>query len=106
MGNIILAEICFSATKDVLASPDGLLFRNAERPPDRGEGGAAVAAAWALIQQRLADWMRNRHDGKLNMVFCDDHVEAFQWEKIVFGKSEATLSRWNCDGLAHTNLLR
>ena len=102
---IAFGDCLFRTAQDVLGPPFGLLIRNAERPPDSGEEGAAVAAEWARLQQRLADWMNSRHDGKLNMVFCDDHVETFKWEKITLGKSEDILSQWNCDGLAHTNLL-
>ena len=93
---IAFGDFMFRGYDDKLGPPTGVLIRNT------GE----VGQGWDIIQGELTTWMRNRHDGKMNMVFCDDHVETFKWDKLVFGKSEEMLSHWNCDGLAHTNLLR
>ena len=45
-----------------------------------------------------------RHRGKLEIVFCDGHVEGIRTDKL-FDKSDDSLRRWNNDNKPHADLL-
>lgn len=45
-----------------------------------------------------------RHRGKLEIVFCDGHVEGIRTQKL-FDKSDASLRRWNNDNQPHADRL-
>ena len=45
-----------------------------------------------------------RHRGKLQVVFCDGHVESIRTETL-FEKSDANLRRWNNDNQPHADRL-
>jgi prepilin-type processing-associated H-X9-DG protein len=51
------------------------------------------------------DWgtphARKRHDAKLNVLFCDGHVETMKFEPFFFDRSDAALRRWNRDNEPH-----
>jgi prepilin-type processing-associated H-X9-DG protein len=46
-----------------------------------------------------------RHQGKLNVVFCDGHVESPTLQFLFTDTSDAALVRWNRDGLPHREKL-
>jgi prepilin-type N-terminal cleavage/methylation domain-containing protein/prepilin-type processing-associated H-X9-DG protein len=46
-----------------------------------------------------------RHQGKLNVVFCDGHVESPVLQFLLFDTSDAALVRWNRDHLPHRERL-
>ena len=46
-----------------------------------------------------------RHQGKLNVVFCDGHVESPTVKFLFEDTSDAALVRWNCDHLPHRERL-
>jgi prepilin-type processing-associated H-X9-DG protein/prepilin-type N-terminal cleavage/methylation domain-containing protein len=46
-----------------------------------------------------------RHQGKLNVVFCDGHVESPTLEFVLFDTNDAALVRWNRDHLPHREKL-
>jgi prepilin-type processing-associated H-X9-DG protein len=45
-----------------------------------------------------------RHQGKINILFCDSHVESINFP-AVFGESDAALTRWNRDHQSHRERL-
>jgi prepilin-type N-terminal cleavage/methylation domain-containing protein/prepilin-type processing-associated H-X9-DG protein len=47
-----------------------------------------------------------RHQGRLNVVFCDDHVESPTLSFLFADTSDDALSRWNRDHLPHRELLQ
>ena len=47
----------------------------------------------------------SRHQGRLNVVFCDGHVESPTLQFLFANTSDAALSRWNCDHLPHRERL-
>jgi prepilin-type processing-associated H-X9-DG protein len=47
----------------------------------------------------------SRHQGKANVVFCDDHVESPTLKFLFEDASDAALSRWNCDHQPHLEKL-
>ncbi len=62
-----------------------------ERPNYFGSAG--------VIKATLA-----RHNGRYNIVFCDDHVEGVRRD-LLFQQSDAALSRWNNDHSPHADQL-
>jgi prepilin-type processing-associated H-X9-DG protein/prepilin-type N-terminal cleavage/methylation domain-containing protein len=47
----------------------------------------------------------SRHQGRLNVVFCDGHVESPTLQFLFADTSDAALSRWNRDHLPHREKL-
>ena len=54
--------------------------------------------AWLVAS---AQWMRRRHGGRWNMVFCDDHVESRTTAGWFDYRSDNVLRGWNRDHLPH-----
>ncbi len=48
---------------------------------------------------------RKRHGGALNVLFCDDHVEALKLKPLFFDRSDAALRPWNKDNEPHRERL-
>jgi prepilin-type processing-associated H-X9-DG protein len=44
---------------------------------------------------------QKRHNGKLNVAFCDGHVESVKVHTLLLDHSEASLRRWNNDNEPH-----
>lgn len=62
----------------------------------------AIWPLWPGITQTVG----KRHNGRLNVTFCDGHVEAPP-VKILFSRKNAnSLARWNVDQLPHAELLQ
>jgi prepilin-type processing-associated H-X9-DG protein len=49
---------------------------------------------------------RERHGGRLNMVFCDGHVEALTFQTLFSSKDERDMRLWNIDNEPHRGRLR
>ncbi len=49
--------------------------------------------------------LKNRHQGKANVVFCDGHVESPTLQFLFEDTSDAALARWNRDHLPHREKL-
>jgi prepilin-type processing-associated H-X9-DG protein len=47
-----------------------------------------------------------RHNGRLNVVLCDGHVEAPRVKVLFDRRNPLSLGRWNVDNLPHSELLR
>jgi len=47
-----------------------------------------------------------RHQGRLNMVFCDDHVESPRIKALFDRQNSEALRRWNVDNQPHKEFLR
>lgn len=54
---------------------------------------------------RLAGASVRRHDGILNVLFSDGHVEAPKLEQMFLDRSDASLQRWNKDNEPHREWL-
>jgi prepilin-type N-terminal cleavage/methylation domain-containing protein/prepilin-type processing-associated H-X9-DG protein len=66
-----------------------------------------LAAAWdpnGDIQDTLK-YIRKRHDGRWNMVFCDGHAVTFKTTELVDYHSDPVLQHWNRDHLPHRELV-
>ena len=48
---------------------------------------------------------RRRHQGRINVLFCDGHVEDMKLERLFFERSDAALRRWNKDNEPHRERL-
>lgn len=50
-------------------------------------------------------WAKQRHGGKLNVSFCDGHVEAFRYRQLLLDQSSEILSLWNNDSKPHREIV-
>ena len=75
--------------------PDGLLVESEVL----GRGSSLESDFLAmLVRPREA---RRRHQGRLNVAFCDGHVEAETIARLFFVKSTDRIRRWNADNEPH-----
>ena len=58
---------------------------------------------WAVA---VRPWMRRRHGGRWNMIFCDGHLESLHYYELWNYKSEAVLKRWSRDNRSHIDAFR
>jgi prepilin-type N-terminal cleavage/methylation domain-containing protein/prepilin-type processing-associated H-X9-DG protein len=68
------------------------------------EGGSYQGTPGPWDEQRPT-W-RKRHQGRLNAVFCDGHVERLQAQALFLGKEDRDLRIWNIDNQPHRERLR
>jgi prepilin-type processing-associated H-X9-DG protein len=47
-----------------------------------------------------------RHQGSLNIVFCDAHVESQRIRRLFNHQDASAMQRWNRDNLPHLELIR
>lgn len=48
---------------------------------------------------------KKRHQGRLNVLFCDGHVEGLKVQEMFFGKRDQDLRLWNADNQPHRERL-
>lgn len=81
----------FHGEGDKIVCGDSFLWRHAyETNPGRGANTAAANA---------------RHRGKVNVAFCDGHLESPTLKFLFEDTSDAALSRWNRDHFPHRDRL-
>jgi prepilin-type processing-associated H-X9-DG protein len=49
--------------------------------------------------------LKRRHDTRLNVLFCDGHVETPRVSDPFTTRSDAILARWNNDGQPHHEMI-
>jgi prepilin-type N-terminal cleavage/methylation domain-containing protein/prepilin-type processing-associated H-X9-DG protein len=59
-----------------------------------------------FVSQQYLQTAPKRHGGRLNVVFCDSHVEAPRIKTLFNRDDDSVLRRWNKDNLPHRELLR
>ncbi len=78
-------------------------------PSDMMAIGDSVVGGLDFMRQKLnylePRGASSRHQGKLNVVFCDGHVESPTLKFLFEDTSDAALSRWNRDHLPHRERL-
>ena len=65
------------------------------------DGGAVL---WRNSSLTNSGYAQARHQGAVNVVFCDDHVESPTLAALL-GTNDAALARWNRDHLPHRDKL-
>ena len=60
---------------------------------------------WRDVKVASSENAQSRHQGKVNVVFCDDHVESPTLKFLLAVTNDAALSRWNRDHLPHQEKL-
>ncbi len=75
---------------------DGKVFVNTPL----GDLLRAGGSYWQVFPQVY----RRRHNGKLNMCFCDGHIECLPLQNVI-SRDDARLRRWNNDNEPHKDLL-
>jgi len=70
--------------------------------------GMVIFRRWLQEWSRFRDWDRtqfgrasDRHQGRINVLFCDGHVESPTVKFVFEDKSDAALIRWNRDHRPH-----
>ncbi len=53
----------------------------------------------------LRDWLKRRHQGKLNFSFCDGHVSSIRADAALFSSAREDLAMWNIDHQPHDDIL-
>jgi len=74
--------------------------------------GMVIFRRWLLEWNRFRDWDRtkfgrasDRHQGSINVLFCDFHVESPTVTFVFEDKSDPALDRWNRDHQPHREQL-
>jgi prepilin-type N-terminal cleavage/methylation domain-containing protein/prepilin-type processing-associated H-X9-DG protein len=74
--------------------------------------GMVLFRRWLMEWGRYPGWNRrqfgrasDRHQGSINVLFCDYHIESPTITKVFQDKSDAALQRWNRDHLPHRDEL-
>ena len=89
---------------DMIEAGDGILGWGSSSWEGSDEIGVALRATWF---QRFNDTQRvmSRHNGSVNVVFCDGHVESPKASSLFNLTNSASLARWNKDHQPHPELL-
>jgi prepilin-type N-terminal cleavage/methylation domain-containing protein/prepilin-type processing-associated H-X9-DG protein len=66
-----------------------------------GMGDLSEAIVHAAALPLYTASSKRRHSGRMNIVFCDDHVETFKTEKILDSKNPEIRRLWNNDNEPH-----
>jgi len=74
--------------------------------------GMVIFKRWLLEFSKFTDWSRtdfgrasDRHQGNVNVLFCDGHVESPTLKFVFEDKSDVALVRWNRDHQPHREVL-
>jgi prepilin-type processing-associated H-X9-DG protein/prepilin-type N-terminal cleavage/methylation domain-containing protein len=97
---------------DVVAPADMIAFGDGTANLQRGKVGVFGGTIYRTEQdvflhdngvysRSLMDFARKRHGGRVNIVFCDGHVEQDTLKRLFLDLDEAALRRWNHDNLPH-----
>jgi prepilin-type processing-associated H-X9-DG protein len=54
-----------------------------------------------VYSRTLMDFAQRRHGGRINVAFCDGHVEQQTLKRLFLDLDEAALRHWNNDNLHH-----
>jgi prepilin-type processing-associated H-X9-DG protein len=101
IGDVPVLERAVVVPSDMIAFGDGFV----------GLQGGKIG--WGALGQNWIGFIRpeedkacreaaqKRHGGKLNVVFCDGHVESLKVRSLLLENSEAAFRRWNNDHEPH-----
>ena len=95
---------------DMIALGDGYqgMFEPGGTNPNRkvmtesrslSRGGFSYFALWDFYSTKMRD-VERRHRGRLNMGFCDGHVEDGKIDAWYFSQKESDVRRWRVDNKA------
>lgn len=89
---------------DMIEAGDGILGWGASYLDGSDDIGVAARAGWP---QRFNDTgrARQRHEGRVNMVFCDGHTAGLEASALFSLTNSAALARWNKDHQPHREWL-
>jgi prepilin-type processing-associated H-X9-DG protein/prepilin-type N-terminal cleavage/methylation domain-containing protein len=82
-----------------IAAPDESMLC----PSDEIGRVTLIPVGWTMLPEDLKK-VSTRHRGKLNMSFCDGHVESGKIYSWYFSKDDRDLRRWNTDNQPHREL--
>ena len=79
--------------KGVFKDGDGILWRS------------PISQDQDFPDRRVTKRVNRRHQGRINVVFCDGHLEAPTLETLFSDESDAALRKWNRDNQPHRERL-
>jgi prepilin-type processing-associated H-X9-DG protein len=79
-------------TRGKVGVVSGALYRTEQGLPFVGD---------SALYRSLMDFALKRHGGRVNIVFCDGHVEQDTLKRLFLDLDDAALRRWNHDNLPH-----
>ena len=68
-------------------------------------GGGLIFFRADLVSLETNGFASSRHQGKINVLFCDGHVESPALKFVFEDTNDAALVRWNCDHQPHRDKL-
>jgi prepilin-type processing-associated H-X9-DG protein/prepilin-type N-terminal cleavage/methylation domain-containing protein len=93
------------AMADAFSGAPDITANNFTGTPDKTsliEGEAHIARiATGFRAGDTLQFAQTRHRGRLNVTFCDGHVEAFRPQSLFFDETDAAYKRWNRDHEVH-----
>ena len=99
LGSAPVAESGVAVPADMMAIGDSI-------------DGMVIFKRWLLEFSKFTDWSRtdfgrasDRHQGNVNVLFCDGHVESPTLKFVFEDKSDVALVRWNRDHQPHREVL-
>jgi prepilin-type N-terminal cleavage/methylation domain-containing protein/prepilin-type processing-associated H-X9-DG protein len=88
---------------DMIALGDAYTaLNNGKIRADHGVIGINFKGIYSTLAEKQ---VMARHQGKLNIVFCDGHIVAMKVQSLLFDHSDDALRRWNNDHEPHRELL-
>jgi len=102
------------APSEMIALGDGFLGATTtaskfliESTDTLGRVSGAIADGFPEAEfARYYRYARDRHGGRLNMAFCDGHVESLSFKSLFMDTTDKALRRWNRDNEPHRERLR
>lgn len=97
---------------DMVAVGDAEFTKTPKSPlfPDLGEKllpteelNALLQSPSVVVQDIQSRFANLRHSGKVNIVFCDGHIENLRFE-LLYAHRDDLLKRWNNDNQSHRDL--
>lgn len=101
-GELAVPERAVKVPSDMIAFGDGFIGMNDGKITwSIGVGQNWIGFVRPEEDRAYRAAAQQRHGGKLNVVFCDGHVEAIKVRPLLLDHSNAALRRWNNDNEPH-----
>ena len=97
-------ETDVTVPSDMIAIADAFFRTGAEKSMIEGDPLLTRndrAFSYSLSPRDDSQFAKARHRGKLNVTFCDGHVEAFKVHALYFEETAEAYKRWNRDNQSH-----
>jgi prepilin-type N-terminal cleavage/methylation domain-containing protein/prepilin-type processing-associated H-X9-DG protein len=105
-GNRPVSESEVAVPSDMLALGDGVTgWKRVFKDGDGVLWRSPTAQDQDFHDKRITKRINQRHKGRINVVFCDGHLEAPTLETLFSDESDTALRKWNRDSQPHRERL-